>query len=336
MNILLPWMLRAWFLAALVSTSSLVHAQAKEVILLMPAPPNLPGFAPWIIAQEKGYYEQFGITVKMTAGKGGADVAKQVGAGNAMFGVASGDIPIIVRANGVPVKSVAMIGEHAHTLLAVDPAQNIRSIEQLKNKTVSVMSYSDSMYYTLLASLRQAGLSKSDVNIQAAGPAGVWQLFADGKSDAMAGTADWVVNIQDTGRELVLLPREQLFDAMPQGVIASENAIADHPELVQAIVSGTLMGLRDILQDPAAAARVFTKAIPSYAGKEDKVERTMAMYIEHVYGKQTRLGKIELDRVIKSRDFYLSEGIIHDVEPVDNYYTNKFVEAATTQGLAKH
>lgn len=29
-----------------------------------------------------------------------------------------------------------------------------------------------------------------------------------------------------------------------------------------------------------------------------------------------RLGKIELDRVIKSRDFYLSEGIINNVEPV--------------------
>ncbi|RWU19017.1 nitrate ABC transporter substrate-binding protein [Pseudomonas alkylphenolica] len=305
-----------------------VQAAPQPVTLLMPAPPNLPGFAPWVIAKEKGYYQRFGYDVNLVAAKGGADVAKQVGSGNALFGVGNGDTPIIVRANGVPVKAVVLLGQYPHTLLALDPAKQIHSVQDLRGKTITVMSYSDSMYYTLLATLRAAGMDRKDVNIQAAGPAGVWQLFADGKADAMAGSADWVVNIQDSGRPLELLPREQLFDAMSQAVIASDQAIAEQPQAVQAIVNGTLLALHDILTDPAEAARVFAKAVPAYAGKEDKVERTFALYIERIYGKQAHLGGFDAQRVARSRDFYTAEGIVRQAEPPEVYYTNQFVDRA--------
>jgi len=313
--------------ALLVAVSS-AQAAPQSVKLLMPAPPNLPGFAPWVIAKEKGYYQRLGFDVDLVAAKGGADVAKQVGAGNAMFGVGNGDTPIIVRSNGVPVKAVALLGQYPHTLLALDPKQNIRSVHDLKGKTVTVMSYSDSMYYTLLATLRSAGMRRDDVNIQAAGPAGVWQLFADGKADAMAGSADWVVNIEDSGRPLALMPREQLFDAMSQAVIASDQAITEQPEAVQAIVTGTLLALHDILSDPAEAAKVFANAVPAYRGKEDKVQRTFALYIERIYGKPTRLGSFDAKRVALSRDFFAGEGIVREVEPLEHYYTNRFVDAA--------
>jgi len=319
---------RLCLLGALLLAGTSAHAEPQPVTLLMPAPPNLPGFAPWVIAREKGYYRRLGYDVELVAAKGGADVAKQVGSGNALFGVGNGDTPIIVRGNGVPVKTVALLGQYPHTLLALDPARHIRSVQDLKGKTVTVMSYSDSMYYTLLATLRAAGIDRSQVNIQAAGPAGVWQLFAEGKADAMAGSADWVVNIQESGRPLELLPREQLFDAMSQAVIASDQAIAEHPQAVQAIVSGTLQAMHDILTDPAAAAQVFARAVPAYAGKEDKVRRCFDLYIERIYGHQARLGEIDPARVAKSRDFYASEGMLTHAEPLDHYYTNRFVEQA--------
>ncbi|TLX62344.1 ABC transporter substrate-binding protein [Stutzerimonas nosocomialis] len=334
MNVLRSYVRRLWLFGVLCLVGTTALADVQRVTLLMPAPPNLPGFAPWLLAKEKGYYQRFGYDVDLVAAKGGADVAKQVGAGNALFGVGNGDTPIIVRGNGVPVKTVALLGMHPHTLLALDPTQNIRSVQDLKGKTVTVMSYSDSMYYTLLATLRAAGMGRSDVNIQAAGPAGVWQLFADGKADAMAGSADWVVNIRESGRPVELMPREALFDAMSQAVIASDKAIAEHPEAVQAIVSGTLMALRDIIADPVAAAQVFAKMVPSYSGKEAKVEETFALYIERIYGKQARLGEIDAARVTKSRDFYASEGMVRQAEPLDAYYTNQFASQANATALA--
>jgi NitT/TauT family transport system substrate-binding protein len=60
------------------------HASAAEsVTYLFPAPPSLPAFAPIRLAKGKGYFEQAGIDVNFAMGRGGVDVAKQVGAGNA-------------------------------------------------------------------------------------------------------------------------------------------------------------------------------------------------------------------------------------------------------------
>ncbi|MDE1165472.1 MAG: ABC transporter substrate-binding protein [Pseudomonas sp.] len=320
-------LIRWCFSVLLVSPVLLPVARAdlQEVTFLMPAPPNLPGFAPWIIAQQKGYYAQLGLRVNWVTAKGGVDVAKQVGAGNALFGAASGDVPIIVRANGVPVRNVAVLGTHGYTLLATDAAQHIGSIEQLRGKTITVMSYSDSLYYALLASLRKASVDKSEVNIQAAGPAGVWQLLADGKADAMAGSPDWVVNAQEAGRALQLIPQAQMFDGMAQSILASDEAIAQHPELVQKMVEGTLMGLRDILQDPAQAAKTFVAAVPAYQGKEGKVEQILALYTQYVYGQQERLGEIQPERVAQSVRFFSEEGIVKSALPVDEYFTNRFI-----------
>ncbi len=83
----------------------------RSVTYLLPAPPTLPpAFAPWMVAQQRGYYAAEGLEVKFITAKGGADVAKQVGAHNAPLGGGVGDTPIIVRPNGIPVKAVAVLG----------------------------------------------------------------------------------------------------------------------------------------------------------------------------------------------------------------------------------
>src|SRR6266850_750523 len=83
---------------------------AEKVTYLLPAPITLPAFGPWVVAQQRGYYAAEGLEVDFQTANGGADVAKQVGVGNAVIGGATGDTSIIVRGNGVPVKSVALLG----------------------------------------------------------------------------------------------------------------------------------------------------------------------------------------------------------------------------------
>src|SRR3972149_6513620 len=67
------------------------HAQQpEEVSYLLPAPAFLPAFGPWMVAQARGYYAKEGLKVNFVVGKGGVDVAKQVGAGNAAIGGGGG------------------------------------------------------------------------------------------------------------------------------------------------------------------------------------------------------------------------------------------------------
>ena len=86
-----------------------IPASAQEKItFLTPAPTNLPSFAAVQLAKAKGYFAAEGITLELVAGRGGADVGKQIGAGNAEAGLMLGDAAILLRPTGVPVKLVAM------------------------------------------------------------------------------------------------------------------------------------------------------------------------------------------------------------------------------------
>ena len=303
------------------------QAQPTKVTYLLPAPPNTPAFAPWIIAKEKGYYAAQDLDLTFIAAKGGVDVAKQIGAGNALIGGAIGDTPIVVRANGIPVRAVAVLGDGGVTMIATNAKDNINSIRDLKGKTMTVMSYSDTTYYALLASLRKAGLGKNDVNIQAAGPSGVWQLFSANKAQAMAGVPDWVVTAEEAGVQIKLIPQDQIFESMAQAILASDDAIKNQPQIVRGVVQGTLQGMRDIIQDPRAAAVTFAKAVPAYAGKEDLLEKIFKLYVEHVYANQAVLGHIDPEHLDKVRQFYVSEGIVTQATPLEELFTNQFVDS---------
>src|SRR6266446_6982325 len=159
----------------------------EKITYLFPAPPILPAFGPIQLAKGKGYFTEGGLDVTFAVGRGGVDVAKQVGAGNAPLGGIVADAPIVVRQNGVPVKIVAVFGGKGFMQLVAREDSGITKPSDLKGKTISVMSIQDTTYYALLGLLASVGLTQDDLNIQSAGPTGVWEFVATGKSAGMAG-----------------------------------------------------------------------------------------------------------------------------------------------------
>ncbi|MEA2851318.1 MAG: NitT/TauT family transport system substrate-binding protein, partial [Rhodospirillaceae bacterium] len=144
-----------------------VPASAEDITYLLPAPLSLPAFGPFVLAQQRGYFKAEGLNVTFQVGKGGVDVAKQVGAGNAVIGGGIGDTPIIVRPNGVPVKAVAVLGGGALMQLVLDKDKGLTTVKDLKGKTVTVLAYQDTTYFALLGMLASQGMTKDDVNAQA-------------------------------------------------------------------------------------------------------------------------------------------------------------------------
>ena len=303
-----------------------VKAQTQEITYLLPAPSFLPAFAPWMLAQQRGYFQQEGLKVNFVTAKGGVDCAVQVGAGNAPIGGAIGDTPIIARAQGVPIKAVALLGGRALAHLAVHDGKGINGPKDLKGRTVSVMAYQDTTYYVLLGMMASAGLKKNDVDAQAAGPAGVWQLFAAGKTDAMSAVPEWIVNAKSAGAKVKVYESDQHFNSMAQIVIASERTIKENPELVRKVVRATLKGLRDIMQNPKAVVADYVAAVPQYKGKEAYIEEVLGLYNTLVYPGQKTLGIIEPARLSTLQKFYVAQGIVQKETPIGDLYTNEFVQ----------
>jgi NitT/TauT family transport system substrate-binding protein len=302
-----------------------VHA-GEPVTYLFPAPPLLPAFGPIQLAKGKGYFTEAGLDVTFEVGRGGVDVAKQVGAGNAPLGGIVADGPIMVRQNGVPIKIVTVFGGKGFMQLVVRADSGIEKPADLKGKTITVMSYQDTTYYALLGLLASVGLSQDDVNVQSVGPTGVWEFVAAGKSAGMAGVPDWIPPVEAAGVKVKVIPTDEFFPTMAQGIGASDRIIKEKPELVHAFVKAALRGMKDIMDDPDQAAIDFVKFVPEWRGKEGAVKAAFNFYVKLVYPGQKMLGEVDADRLAKLQDFYLTKGLIQRKSPVEDLYTNAFIK----------
>ncbi|GAA0501313.1 ABC transporter substrate-binding protein [Pigmentiphaga daeguensis] len=315
---------------ALAGTGAQAAATPEEITVLTPAPPTLPGFAPWILAQVRGYYRDRGLKVNlMAANGGGVQVAKQVGAGIALAGSSVGDAPLFLRPNGIPIKVVAVLGGHSLMQVVVhDDDARIKTPADLRGKTVTVGSYTDSIYYSFLGMLKHYGVDKKAVNIQAAGPTGVWKLFATREADAMVATPDWALAAVNAGAKVRVFYGDQVFPGLPQAIVASDETIRTRPDLVEKVVGATLRAMREIMQDPAAAVDDFVAAVPAYQDKRDYVAQIIGAYARDVYPGQAVPGKMDPALLQRLQDFYVKEGLLARRAPLEDFYTDRFVGKA--------
>jgi NitT/TauT family transport system substrate-binding protein len=302
---------------------------ADQITFLLPAPAALPAFAPWMIARQRGYFTANELEVKFETAQGGTDVAKQVGLGNALLGCTIADSPIIVRSFDVPVKDVAVLGGGGLTQLIVRPTSPILSPAGLKGKVVTVTSYQEQTYITLLGMLAKVGLTKNDVSIQAVGSANSWKLFLAGRADAVAGVPDYVVSLKRNGAEVRVISADKYFLSMAQAVVTGDEAIKTKPEIIRRFVRATLAGMKDIMDDPDGAVTDYVRAVPENSGRKEEMLDVFRLYNEMVYGNQTKLGEIDAGRLAVLQDFYVEQGIARKRVPVTDLYTNEFIPASS-------
>lgn len=314
--------------AAALALSATAAMATEKVTYLFPAPDFLPAFAPFQLAKGKGYFDAAGLDVTFQVGKGGADVATQVAVGNADMGGGIGDTPIIVRANGLKIKGVGLLGGRGLTQMAWRKDSGITGPADLKGKSIGVMSFQDTTFYNLLAVLASAGLSKSDVDIQAVGPGGIIQLSIAGKLDGISGVPEQIAAIEGAGVEMQQQPVDTVFPAMAQAIIASDKTIAERPEVVRGFVTAVLKAIGDINADPAQAAKDYVSFVPQHSGKEAQVEGIMRAYSTLIYpeGENQPLGAFDPERIAAVQKFYVDAGIVQTAVPVEELYTNDFVK----------
>ena len=320
--------LKTLALSLVVAASATIANAQDKLTYLFPAPDFLPAFSPFQIAKAKGYYKAEGLDVDFQVGKGGADVAKQVAVGNADMGGGIGDTPLIVRANGLPVKGVALLGGKSLTALYVRKDAGVKTIADLKGKNIGVLAFQDTTFYNLLAMMASAGLKRDDASVQAVGPAGIVQLMIAGNLHAISGVPEWAAAIEAANIPLDRYPMDAVFPAMAQAILASDKAIAEKPKAVQGFVTATLKGVAEIMANPEQAAKDYVAAVPQHAGKEKAMEAIMRRYVEQVYAAAPgfKVGQFDKVRMEKVQKFYVDNQIVEKAVPIDETFTNQFVQ----------
>ncbi|AXK80358.1 ABC transporter substrate-binding protein [Pseudolabrys taiwanensis] len=303
-------------------------AAPEKVTYLFPAPGFLPAFLPFQLALKRGYFTKNNLEVTFQTGRGGADVAKQVGVGNADLGGGLGETSMIVRPNDLPVRAVAQLGSHPLFKLVTRKESNVKSPKDLVGKKLGVIGYQDTGYYALLAVLAANGIKRDQLEIQAVGPAGVTQLMIAKSLDGIMATPEWAIDIEKGGVALDYFDVEKTFPAMAQAILSSDKFIKERPEAVRGFVHAVLQAVRDCMADQDSAVKDYVAAVPQHAGKEAYLKEILGRYVKDVYATEpaSALGTFDPKRLATVQKFYVENQIIQKAVPVEDLYTNDFVK----------
>jgi NitT/TauT family transport system substrate-binding protein len=304
------------------SQSTNEAGQVTRIRLPMGYIPNIQ-FAPFYVAVEKGYFREAGIELEFDY-KFETDGVALVGAGELPFAVVSGEQVLLARAQGLPVTYVAAWYQQYPVSVVAKSELGVLVPQDLKGKKIGLPGLFGATYVGLRALLFEAGMSESDVTLDAIGFNQV-ELVAAGQQDIVVGYAEnEPIQLRARGIAVTEMRVADYVQLASNGILASEKVIAEDPELVRAFVGAFLKGLADTIADPEEAFSLSESSIPNFADLDADVQKQILdTSIEQ--WKAQRLGYSDPQAWENMQNVLLDMGLITEAMDLNKAFTNEFI-----------
>ncbi|TMK24022.1 MAG: ABC transporter substrate-binding protein [Actinobacteria bacterium] len=242
----------------------------------------------------------------------------------------AGDVMKRVASAGVPLVSIAQIGQRDEQSFAVRADSPIRTLKDWEGKLVG---YKTTVSADYLALVSIGGVDRAKVREVAVGfdP----RVLVDGRVDVYPV---FTANEPDTLARLGIPVR--LFDPTTYGVpglgltfMTNQQMVQTKPEVVTRFLRAALRGLADAIADRDAAIDVVMK----YATGEDRLHQRYMLDTEieaaqNDLTKTNGIGAMSRDRYVALRDFLLQYGALAKTVDVDAVFTDRFLKELYKDG----
>lgn len=229
-------------------------------------------FAGMYAADQRGYYAAEGLEVTFVEGGVNVDKLSPVLDGTAQFGIAGADELILARAQGQPVRAIAVNYRRSPVVFISLAEKGITRPQDFAGKTIRVVA---NIIPTLHAMTARVGIAPrqytevalpSDVAAFATGEVQVWGSFLDGLA-LTAQKAGYKINI--------IYPDDYGVHFFGDTVWATEDFIAQNPDLVRRFLRATLQGWTYAIENPAEVGTL----VAVYNPKADVALENMRMNV---------------------------------------------------------
>lgn len=300
----------------------------EHVVLALGYIPSVQ-FAPFYVAQDKGFFAEEGLDVEFRHGFE-TDFLKLVAAGDIPFVVASGEEVILGRSQGLPVTYVAQWYTRFPVALFALARSHITRPQDVEGRTVGIPGPFGATYVGWKALVYATGIDESRVKVESIG---FTQAAAvkEGKVDA---AMDYIVNgpvrLRLAGEEVVVFPVSDYIDLPSNGLVTSEAVIRTRPDLVTRMTRAMLRGIRYTLDHPDEAFATALRHVPEAGGEQERVSRAVfdASLPLWTPPPGRPLGHTDLTRWEQAEEFLRRMGLIERHVDVTNIATNDFVKRA--------
>jgi NitT/TauT family transport system substrate-binding protein len=305
--------------------------QTRAITMAMPYIPNIQ-FAPFYIADKKGYYAAEGLKVSFDYNFQ-TDVVERVTQGTVQFGNASGPDVLLARAQGRPIVSVATYSQRFPVVFFSKADANIKTPADLKGKSVGIPGHFGASYTGLLALLYANKLKESDLNVQDIGFAQV-QALSEGKVQVASGYGNnEPVQLAAQGIPVNVIKVADFYPLASDTIIAGEALIKEQPDTVHSFVRATLKGMQDAIANPDEAFTIsldYVQELKSADEKTQKLQRQVLQetlpYWQSELTAKEGLGYTDVQSWQATHTFLRDSGLLKSDVDLSKAYTNEYIK----------
>jgi ABC-type nitrate/sulfonate/bicarbonate transport system substrate-binding protein len=283
---------------------------------------NLDAAAAWI-AQDKQYFQKFGLDVTIVEFQGGAKSIAALVSGDVPLNLQSGVEVVNARSKGFPVTMIAgLVNKFAFDFVV---SKNITGAAQLKGTKCAISSFGGSSDFAARFALRKLGLDPADVTLLPTGnESSRLAALQSGQIQSTVLTAGLDLAAFDMGYRPLL----RLYDLdqpyLSSGVAVNTNWAKAHPAIVdsflKAIVSADVF-MKNRL-NIAAAVALLHKPLPI---KVAYLTRGFELYRDKFYQIYPMVSAPGLEFILKE---------LKNNQPAAAFYDNSYLQALENANFA--
>jgi NitT/TauT family transport system substrate-binding protein len=227
-----------------------------------------PGWVAWAIAEQQGFFKKHGANVKLVWFANYSDSISALSAGQVDANCQTWSDSMAPLAKGVPLK-VVLVNDNSAGNDAVMAGPKLKSIKDLKGKTVALEEFSVS-HFVLAMALSKNGMKPGDVKIVNLSAGDAAAAFLSGRVDAATVWNPWVNKIELSGKGKPLFTSKDIPGLIPDLLVAQEKSLAANRKDFVGMVKAWYDVEKFIREKPDEAVAIMSKVV-GLAPEEYKV-----------------------------------------------------------------
>jgi NitT/TauT family transport system substrate-binding protein len=278
-------------------------------------------FAGFYTADQKGYYTDEGLDVEFIEGGPTVDLQKAVLDGAAQFGVTGPELLIAARADGKPLRAIAVIYRRSPVVFITLANSGITRPQDFVGKTIQ---FNASTRLILNAMLAKAGISPGvykEVNVGFdlgpfySGEVQVWNAFITNE----------VLTAQADGYQVNLIhPDDYGIHFYSDTLYTTDDIISSSPDLVLRFLRATLKGWTFAIENPDLIAPMITNYNPNANSQHEMTQMTASIPL--VNTGEDFIGWMKSEVWAGMEQTLREQGVLTEPLDVTQVYTLQFLE----------
>jgi len=273
-----------------------------------------------------GYFEEEGLEVSVEQSMGTTDV-KMVSFGQAEFCVPAPVNLMVAREAGMPLISVMQVDTRQIFGVCVKTGSDIKTPADMKGKTVVL---GDAAWQTLFeVYVLAAGLELTDINYVVGGENRA-QMVDLGQADIVFTWEKEYQLWQAKGMDLRYITFQEIVPACANSICVTMDTVRNDPDLIVKFCRAYAKGILFCKENPRAAADIVVKRFPALNLTVDQAVAAIEGLVYITNDADTEeygYGWHNLDEWTLMKQGGMATGSFLEDIPVEEYFTNEFVEA---------